>query len=217
MPVETATITGPVFDQTGANPLEAAIEFRLRTNPRDPAGVVLRGSTVVKVSAAGGFSTPLYRAIGGATVYDVIYRFRPYLGAEWIERDIGPIRLIDGGSRSLASLLPVEITADASDTETIKRGDSISMASIWVDQWGAPISTSGVTIAASMRGPDGVLRSLTVTKGPAASGTFEISMPPAQTADLPIGAHLIDVKFTTSDRVVRSRTGTIIIDQEITP
>ena len=215
MPVETATITGPVFDQTGANPLDATIEFRLRTNPRDPAGVVLRGSTVVKVSAAGAFSTALYASDSGST-YDVIQRHRPYLGAELVERDIGPIHIVGGETRWLGALLPVRIAPEARDSHRIKRGDTLNIAGVWLDAHGIPIPTAGVAISSALLGPDRATRALTVTKL-AGAGEFELSMAAVATALLPLGTHQIDIKFSTGARVVRTLTGRVIVDQEITP
>lgn len=217
MAVTTANITGPVYDQTGAAPLDATIEFRLRNDPRDLSGTVLRGSTVVRVSDLGNFSTVLYASAGGST-YDVIQRHRPYLGAELVERDIGPIHITGGETRWLAALLPVKVAPGASDTHRIKRGDTLSLPFIWLDARGVPISHDGVAITSSLHGPDGLLRALVVSKiAPAAAGMVELSMAAAMTALLPLGDHLIDIKFSTGARIVRTLTGRVIVDQEITP
>ncbi|TWI34919.1 hypothetical protein [Paracoccus sulfuroxidans] len=215
MPVATATITGPVFDQTGAPPFDATIEFRLRSNPRDLSGAVLRGSTVVKVGPAGAFSTVLYAADGGST-YDVIQRHHPYLGADLVEQDIGPIRVTGGETRWLAALLPVKIATGASDTHRIKRGDSLSIAGVWLDEFGVPIPSAGVGIASALLGPDGVTRAIT-SRWQAGVGEFELSMAAGTTAQLPIGTHQIDIKFSTGARVLRTMTGRVIVGQEITP
>lgn len=213
----TATVTGPVRDQTGGNPLDATIEFRLREAPRNTTTAVAKGSTIAPVTGDA-FAAVLYFAPGIPTVYDAILHYRPFLGAEMIKEDIGPIILSDVGTFPIASLIPVKIPPGASDSATFKNGDTIELAGIWMDEFNRPADHTGVTISANLRGPDAVDRAMTVAKlSPAANGEFTVSMAADQTAALPVGVHFIDIKFATAESVRRTITSKIIIEQRITP
>jgi hypothetical protein len=99
----------------------------------------------------------------------------------------------------------------------MKRGDTLSFGVIWLSEIDRPLSLVGVTVRASLRGPDDAVRSLTVTILDAAAGEFEVSKPASATALFPLGRHEIDIKFDTGVRVVRTLSGTVHVDREVTP
>ncbi|RWR09815.1 hypothetical protein [Paenirhodobacter populi] len=220
MAVSTTAVAGAVALPDGSAAVDGdKIVFTRRRAGVSNGAMVMHGQVAAIVSG-GQISVTLSRDDDGISVYDVSYRYFNLASRGWITASIGPI-VIDGpGPYTLADLVEqtVRIPSSVKSEASIKRGDTLSLGMIWVGDFHQRLDHTGVDIAASLLGPDGELRALTVTKlSPATDGEVEISMTAAETADLPLGHHQIDIKFSTVSRVSRTMTGTITVLQEITP
>lgn len=209
-------VAGPVIAPSGLPPHAAKIEFRLRSYVA--ADDTLAVPQLVTANVIGGAINATLIGSAEGIVYDV-----DYVALLAGHRRRVPMRhiVIDGsGPFSLADLVDqtVRIPSRVKSETSIKRGDTLSLGMIWVGDFDQRLDHAGVDIAASLLGPDGVLRAMTVTKlTPATDGEVEITMAADETAALPLGTHQIDIKFSTVSRVSRTVTGTITVLQEITP
>ena len=209
------TIAGPVILPDGTNPAHGRVIFEARA-PILGASAILRGPVVAPITD-GEISIELEGAADG-TPYAVTVEYWSEARAQLIRQplpDIVPTGA--SGPFTLADLATLIAGAGIADHLTLKRGDSLSLPGVWVDQHGRPLDLTGVTIASALLGPDAVTRPLGVAVLDAAAGRFELSMLAVDTAALPLGGHQIDIKFTVGARVARTLTASITLMQEITP
>lgn len=209
------TIAGPVILPDGTNPAHGRVIFEARA-PILGDAAVLRGPVVATI-ASGAISVDLEAEAGG-TPYAVTVEYWSAALGQLVRQplpDVVPTGA--AGPFTLADLATLTTGASGSRSLSLKRGDSLSLPGIWVDQHGRPLDLTGVTIASALLGPDAVTRPLGVAVLDAATGRFELSMLAVDTAALPLGGHQIDIKFTVGARVVRTLTASITLLHEITP
>ncbi|MDK8871483.1 hypothetical protein [Paracoccus sp. SSJ] len=210
-------IAGPVRLPDGTIPAHGRVIFRPKNGGIVGATTVSGGAVIAPISGAGAIDVELVGRAGG-TPYTVAVE-------HWsdVENRLVTTMLPDvvptgaAGPFTLADLAAVEIPRDARSEAIWKRGDTINIGGQWIDEFGRPVDLAGKTVAAAMRGPDGVTRTLSVSVSDAAKGLLEISMPAGQTALLPLGPHAVDVKITNGARISRTQSGTINIVREVTP
>lgn len=210
-------IAGPVRLPDGTVPAHGRVIFRPKNGAILGPTLVSGGAVVAPINGAGTIDVEIVGRAGGT----------PYLVAveHWsdVENRLVTTPLPDvvpttaPGPFTLADLAAVSIPRGASSEATWKRGDTINIGGQWIDEFRRPVDLTGMTVTAAMRGPDDVTRPLSVNVSAAAEGLLEISMTAGQSAQLPLGAHAIDVKITSGARVSRTQSGTIHIVREVTP
>ena len=210
-------IAGPVRLPDGTIPAHGRVIFRPKNGGIVGATTISGGAVVAPISGAGMIDVELVGRAGGV----------PYTVAveHWSEAenrlvttmlpDVVPTGA--SGPFTLMDLVAVEIPRDARSEATWKRGDTINIGGQWIDEFGRPVDLTGMTVSAAMRGPDGITRLLTVHVSDAVKGMLEISMSAGLSAQLPLGAHWVDVKVTSGVRISRTQSGTIHIVREVTP
>ncbi|WP_312529441.1 hypothetical protein [Paracoccus sp. (in: a-proteobacteria)] len=209
------TISGPVLLPDGSNPQHGRVIFTAR-RARLAGSVVVPAPIAVPITA-GAISVALQGEAEGFP-YAVSVEYFSAAHNRVLVSPLPDIVVSAEATGTLISLAAVSIPTDAASAVRIKRGDTLNLPFIWLDRNNRPISHAGVTISSALLGPDGQRRNLTVSKiAPATSGAVELAMSAGLTAQLPLGAHHIDIKFSTGARVLRTITGQIIVDQEITP
>lgn len=217
MAVTLTTVTGSMELPDGSTPRLGRVIFTLTGWAKDAPHLFVQGSIDVAAAADGSFSVDLQTTDDLDVEYDVVFFHHDLSSNREISTAVGRILVPSSGPVTLASLLPVRIPGGVTDSHRIKRGDSLSLPGICLDDHDRRQSLASITVASSLLGPDGVKRSLSVTKTDADQGEIEISMSPSMTTDLPLGPHQIDVKFSVGGRVKRTLTAIIHVDQEITP
>ncbi|PTX39405.1 hypothetical protein IQ03_04976 [Gemmobacter caeni] len=207
------TVAGPVRLPDGSQPAHGRVLF----TPRAPivGSPVVTTSPVAATITAGAISIDLQGAADGSR-YAVAVEHWSAVEGRLLTTDLPDIVVTDSGSVTIADAVALDVP-EGPQEHRIKRGDSLSLGCIYADALGRPKSLTGITVTSALRGPDGVTRALIVTVLDAAAGQFEITLAPAQTAALPLGAHAWDMKFAVGGRVYRTLTDTIHIDQEVTP
>ena len=209
------TIAGPVRLPDGTIPTHGRVIFEAR-QPIIDETLVLRGPVIAPISGAGVIDVDL-EADAEGTPYAVTVEYWSPVQHRLISQALPDVVPTGTGTGTLADFAAVTVPAGAPREIRRKRGETITLGALYVDRFGRPISLTGVSVAAAMRGPDGVTRALSIAVISAAEGTFEIAMAAGATASLPLGPHDIDVKFSVGTLVVRTLTATIHIDQEVTP
>jgi len=209
------TIAGPVRLPDGTLPTHGRVIFEAR-QPIVDETLVLRGPVVAPISGAGAIDVDL-EADAEGTPYAVTVEYWSPVQNRLISQTLPDVVPTGTGTGTLADFAAVPVPVAAPREIRRKRGDTITLPALYVDRFGRPISLTGVSVAAALRGVDGITRGLTIGIISAADGTFEIAMAAAASAALPLGPHALDVKFTVGTVVVRTLTATIHIDQEVTP
>lgn len=208
-------VAGPVLLPDGSSPMHGRVLFRLLSPII--GGSVVASATVIAPITAGEIDVDLQAEAGG-TPYAVAVEHWSAAEGRLVTTPLpNVVPTGAAGPVTLAQIAAVTVPASAGNEASWKRGDTISIGGQWLDEHGRPLNLSGLTIAAALRGPDGVVRALAAVLTDAASGLIEISMTAALSAALPLGAHAIDVKITNGARVSRTQTGTIHIIPEVTP
>lgn len=211
------TIAGPVRMPDGTIPTHGRVIFRPRLGGYVGSPAVTAGAVVAAISSAGAISVVLEGRADG-TPYAVVVEHWSVADQRMVSTplpDVVPTGA--AGPFTLADLAAVDVPRCATNENTWKRGDTISIAGQWIDHHRRPLDLTGYAIAAAMRGPDNVTRDMLVTVTAAATGLLSIGMSAAETALLPLGDHLIDVKARIGARVARTQTGIIHIAEEVTP
>jgi len=81
-------------------------------------------------------------------------------------------------------------------TLKVKRGASLSLVCTREDENLAPVDVTTTTIEVSLWKDDKVATTMTVTKVPASTGVFIISLSPIQTQALKTDAYSFSIKYT---------------------
>lgn len=210
------TVTGTVRLPDGASPLHARIVLTADA-PVIGAVIIPRGPVVVAIGIDSSWSVALEAEARG-TPYSGVLEYWSTAENRLIQDSLG--RIVPTGAPgpfAWDDLAALALPQKATRSVQIKRGDTLSWMMRWLDDHGRPLSLAGVTVSASLRGPDDVLRPLTVTKTTPDGSDFEVLYPHMLTEALPLGGHQVDVKFATATRVLRTVTGSIEIIREVTP
>lgn len=163
---------------------------------------------------SGAFSADLIGSSDGI-VYDVT--FIETIGGKKRRIPLGPIVLDTAGTFALADLLPIPIPPNATDRIIIKRGDTINIGAIWLDEFNRPVSLDMTTVTADLKAPDGTTTAFTVTiDSDVTTGRYGLSLTAAQTDALDPGSYTVDIKYLRNGQVAHSSTGTITIIERIT-
>lgn len=208
-------IAGPVRLPDGTNPTHGRVIFEAREMQVSDSAV-LRGPVIAEITA-GAIDISLVGEVNG-TRYSAAVEYWSYGEQRMLRQALPDVVVTGTGTGTLGDFATVIIPSDAGGEAGWKRGDTIEITGIWLNEHDRPHDLDGVTITSSVLGPDGTKRDLSVAlDSNTKSGRFELSATAAETADWPLGEHRIDVKFSRSGgRVSRTVTGTIIIEQEIT-
>lgn len=217
MAVTLTTVTGSMELPDGSTPRLGRVIFRMTGWAKDAPNLFVAGSVDVAVASNGSFSVDLQTTDDLDVEYDVVFSHVDLATNSTVSNSVGRISVPSTGPVTLASLLPVRIPSDAGHEHRIKRGDTLSLPGICLDEKGLRQNLSGITLASSLLGPDGVVRSLAVTKTDQSAGEIEVSMSHSLTAALPLGVHQMDLKFSVGGRVSRTMSATLHVDQEVTP
>lgn len=203
----TTIVSDTVVLPNGAVPSNGHIYFTCLEAPNE---ATLATVVTAPLGATGAFSVPL----AGAPYAVRVEHWAD--GRLWIN-NLPNVVPSGTGTATLADISAVPIPANTTDTLCIKRGDTLDVSPQMLNEWGRPIPLSGVNVASSVLGPDGVRRNLTVSKLDAAKGILQIVAAASATALWPLGKYQWDVKFRNGTTVDHTKTGTIIVEQEITP
>lgn len=217
MAVTLTTVTGTMELPNGATPHRGRVIFTMTGWAKDAPHLFVAGSVDVAVASDGSFSAQLQSTDDLDVEYDVVFSHVDLATSKDVSTQVGRILVPSSGPVTLASVLPVRIPGGASNQHRLKRGDTLSLAGICLDENGRRQNLSGISVSSALRGPDGATRSLVVTIVSAAAGEIEISLSAAQSALLPVGIHTMDVKFSSGVRVVRTLDAQITVEAEVTP
>lgn len=208
-------IAGPVRMPDGTIPAHGRVIFTARA-PILGGTLVTTGPVVAQIDGAGDIDITLQAEASG-TPYGVTVEYWSDVEGRLIAAALPDIVPSVGAGPVTIADLTAEVIIGALDAHRIKRGSTLDLPCRFVDQHIRLLPLTDLTVTSALRGPDGVTRALTVTVSDPDGSDFEVSMSHIQTALLPLGTHGWDIKFSTGARVLRSITGQIIIEQEVTP
>lgn len=208
------TISGSVLLPDGTIPAHGRVVFQARA-PIGADALVLAAPVSVRIEA-GTITASLAGQEEGA-VYSVTVEHWSDTSARLLRQALPDIVVTGSGAGTLAGLAVVE-WSEYGKPYAIKRGDTLSVGCIWLDQNDRPASLADTTVEADMLPTGGgeVIHLTVLVDSDAETGRFSLSLPAEQTADLDTGPYMIDIKYSRNGAVAHSSTGTIIIGREIT-
>lgn len=219
MAVSLTTVTGSIDFPNGSTPAQAVIRFRLTSRDSNGSNLFF-GVSEFPVGSDGSFSAAVQTTDGmdERTFYEVTVAY--FDGASGLQSvySLGLVKVPGSGSSvALSSILPIIVPSGASSVYRTKRGDTISFGIVMQDQYGRPLNMTGFVIRAGMRQGSAEPVLFEVTNVALADGRFDVTLAAGLSSLLPFGAHDFEIKISNGVRVVRTMTGTVIVEQEILP
>lgn len=216
MAVTLTTVTGTLELPDGTTPHLGRVIFTMAGWAKTSPELFVNGSVDVPAASNGTFSVALQTTEDLGVEYDVVFSHFDLARNKEVRTAVGRITVPSSGPVTLASLLPVRLPNGAGASYEHKRGDTLNIAVQMLDETGRPLSLTGSSAASALKGPDGVVRSLSVAVINAASGWLEVAMSALETADLPLGPHVWDIRVTTGSVVRSTPSATITMIDEVT-
>lgn len=219
MAVSLTTVTGSIDFPNGSTPAQAVIRFRLTSRDSNGSNLFF-GVSEFPVGSDGSFSAAVQTTDGmdERTFYEVTVAYFDGAAGQQSVYLLGLVKVpTSGSSVTLSSILPIVIPSGATSIYRTKRGDTISFGIVMQDQYGRPLNMTGFAISAGMRQGDAALVMFEVTSVSLVDGRFDVTLAAGLSGLLALGAHDFEIKISNGVRVVRTITGTIIVEQEVIP
>lgn len=207
------TVSDTVVLPDGSVPSNGYIYF---TCLKAPVPRTLATVVQASIGSSGSFTASL-EADEAGTPYAVRVEYWSEAAGQLVVVHLPNIVPTGSGTSTLASIAAIDIPPNATNTHTIKQGDTLNLGVVWLDEFGRPITLDMVAVASSAVDPLGTAHDLTVTQDTdVTTGYFQLSATATETAAWPVGTYRIDIKYTRNGSVLHSDTGFIVVQEAMT-